>query len=450
MVRQIEHVLACVLVGALAALAAPALAQAAAPLDASPSAPQTFAIHGQVTFVDQANLAFRSPYVGPNSLDPRAKGRETADLTLYVGLSPWRGGEIWINPEIDQGFGLSNTLGVAGFPSGEAYKVGKADPYVRLQRFFFRQTVDLGGETKSVDPDLNQLGRTQTANRLVFTIGKFGVPDVFDTNTYAHDPRGDFLNWALIDTGTFDYAADAWGYTYGAAAEWYAGRWTLRAGAFNLSTVPNSETLESNFSQFQLVGEVEERHQLGGHPGALRVTAFLSRGRMGSFDDAVRLARATGQPADITAVRRYQGRDGVGLTLEQEVADGLGVFARAGVGDGNVEPYEFSDIDETFAAGLSMNGKRWGRPKDTFGLAGVVNGISGAHQRFLAAGGTGILVGDGKLPHPGPEAIVETYYDIAVVHKAHLSLDYQFVTNPAYNRDRGPVSIFAARVHDEF
>jgi high affinity Mn2+ porin len=407
-------------------------------------------MHGQATFVNQATFAFRSPYRGPNSLDPSTRGRETADVTLYAGVRLWPGMEAWINPEIDQGFGLSNILGVAGFPSGEAYKVGMAKPYFRLQRLFVRQTIDLGGERENVEADLNQLAGTRTANRLVITAGKFGVPDIFDTNQYAHDPRADFLNWSLIDAGGFDYAADAWGYTVGAAAEWYVGRWTLRGGLFNLSQVPNSEHLEYDFSQFQGVAEIEERHQLRGRPGKLKITAFLSRGRMGAFDDAVALSQATGQPADISAVRRYRSRSGASFNLEQEVADGVGVFARGGVAGGDVEPYEFSDIDRTLAAGVSIKGQRWGRPRDTFGVAAVVNDISRVHQRFLATGGMGILVGDGKLPHPGPEQILETYYDLAAFGPMHLTFDYQLVNHPAYNRDRGPVSVVTARVHAQF
>ena len=457
MAWTLDQLLACAAFGLVATLGSPVAARTATSGDApaapapadQPARPEDWAVHGQFTFVNQGDLAFRSPYSGPNSLAP-AQSRETTDATLYAGVRLWSGAELWIDPEIDQGFGLSNTLGVAGFPSGEAYKVGRAEPYFRLQRLFVRQTIDLGGESQTVDPDLNQLGGTQSANRLVITIGKLGVPDIFDNNTYAHDPRGDFLNWSLIDTGTFDYAADAWGYTYGAAAEWYVGRFTLRGGAFDLSVVPNSETLDPNFSQFQLAGELEERHKFLGRAGKIRITGFLSRGRMGSFADAVQVAEATGQPADIAAVRRYQGRGGVSFNLEQEVADGLGVFARAGTANGGVEPYEFADIDRTLAAGVSLNGKRWGRSNDTIGLAGVVNGISKEHELYLALGGTGILVGDGRLPHPGSEQILETYYDLAAYGPAHISLDYQFVANPAYNRDRGPVSIFAARLHTQF
>jgi len=414
------------------------------------AAAQTWAVHGQATFVDQGTAAFHSPYRGPNSLDPGMRGRETADVTLYLGFRPWSGAEAWVDPEIDQGFGLSNTLGVAGFPSGEAYKVGKSTPYAKLPRLFLRQTIDLGGAREAVDADLNQMRGARTADRLVITIGKFGVTDIFDANTLAHDPRHDFLNWSVIDTGSFDYAADAWGYTYGAAVEWYVGRWTLRAGVFDLSTIPNTTSLERDFSEFQAVVEIEERHNIGGRDGKLEITGFVSRGRMGKFSDAIRLAEATGQPASIAAVRRYQSRPGISFNLEQDVTDDLGVFAHGGVDDATKETYEFTDIDRTLAIGASMKGRRWSRPGDTVGLALVANDISRVHEQFLDAGGLGILVGDGKLPHPGTEAIVETYYDVPVQKVAHVSLDYQVVNNPGYNRDRGPVSIFAVRLHAQF
>ncbi len=413
-------------------------------------AAQGFAIHGQTTFDAQGNLAFASPYAGPNSLPAIAEGRETWDATFYAGFKPWRGAEIWIDPEIDQGFGLHDTLGVAGFPSGEAYKVGKSAPYFRLQRLFLRQTVDLGGESSAVGPDLNQLAGSKTVDRLVITLGKFNVTDVFDTNTLAHDPRHDFLNWALIDAGTFDYAADAWGYTAGAAAEWYSGSWVLRAGLFDLSDVPNSTRLDSGFGQFQLEGEIEKDYQFGGHAGLVKLTGFLSRGRMGEFSDAIALAAASGAPPNVALVRRYQGRGGLSFDLQQQVTPALGVFARGGWAGGAVEPYEFSDIDQTISGGISVNGRAWGRSGDTFALGGVVNGISKIHQQYLAFGGLGILIGDGQLPHPGQEDIAETYYDAAVGKFLHLAFDYQLVVNPAYNRDRGPVSILAARLHAQF
>jgi high affinity Mn2+ porin len=407
-----------------------------------------FAFHAQATYVNQYDPPFKAPYSGRNSLAANI-GRETLDVTLYAGVRLWDGAEAWVNPEIDQGFGLSGSVGVAGFPSGEAYKVGADYPYTRLHRAFLRQTIDLGGEVQKVDAGLNQFSGSQTSDRLVFTIGKFGVVDIFDTNKYAHDPRGDFLNWTILDTGTFDYAADAWAYTVGAAAEWYQGQWTLRGGVFDLSTTPNQTALDPTFQQFQWVGEIERRYVLWEQPGKLAITGFLTRGRMGSFQDAIQLAALTGQPADIAAVRRYNSRGGISMNLEQQLMPNVGLFIRAGIADGTKEPYEFTDVDRTVAAGLSVSGKQWGRDEDTFGLAGVINSISSVHQAFLNAGGLGILVGDGQLPNPGSEKILETYYSFPVF-SSRVTLDYQLIVNPAYNRDRGPVSVLGLRVHTQY
>ncbi len=414
------------------------------------AASQEFAFHIQATSVSQYHPAFTSPYRGAQSLDPGSTGRTTNDVTAYIGLRPWAGAEVWINPEIDQGFGLSDTVGVAGFPSGEAYKVGEQTPYLKLPRAFLRQTVDLGGGSQPADADLNALGGPRAANRIVITVGKFSVVDVFDTNRYAHDPRGDFLDWALIDTGTFDYAADAWGFTYGAAAEWYQGPWTLRAGLFDLSKVPNSPALDPSFGQFQSIGELERRYQLAGRPGALRITGFLTRGRMGDLGQALDQARLDGGPPSLAAVRRYASRGGVSLNFEQQISDDLGLFARAGVADGRKEVFEFTDIDDTAAAGVSLNGNRWGRPDDVIGLAGVVNEISSLRRAYLDAGGLGLLIGDGRLPHAGPETIIETNYDWAAMKGLNLTIDYQFIANPAYNEDRGPVSVLGARLHLQY
>jgi high affinity Mn2+ porin len=415
---------------------------------AAPPDDQRYAFHVQSTFVQQFHPGFTSPYRGTNSLDPGARGAETFDLTLYAGVRPWRGGEIWINPEVDQGFGLSDTEGLAAFPNGEGAKVGRRDPYLRLARLFLRQTWDLGGERSKVEPDLNVLGGSQTADRVVLTVGKFSVVDVFDNNSFAHDPRHDFMNWAIIDTATFDYAADAWGYTVGASAELYEGKWVWRAGLFDLSDVPNSTRLEPGFQEFQGVGEIERDYGSDEHAGKLRVTGFVSYGRMGTYADALAVGAATDTTPSMDAVRQFRTRTGIGLNWEQGLTKNLGVFARAGWAQGNVEPYEFTDIDATFAAGLSLRGARWGRPDDIWGLAGEVASISSIHRGYLAAGGLGILVGDGQLPHYGPEQAVETYYSLPLGKHAYLTGDYQLFVNPAFNRDRGPVvSVFGLRLH---
>lgn len=408
------------------------------------------AFHGQTTIVGQGNFKFRAPYGGANSFNGTGEIRETIDVTFYAGFRPWRGAELWINPEVDQGFGLRNTLGAAGFPSAEAYKVGKKSPYLRLPRLFLRQAIDLGGDSEAAAADLNQLAGSRATNRIVLTVGKFGVTDIFDNNKYAHDPRHDFLNWSVVDAGSMDYAADAWGYTYGGAAELYKGRYTLRVGLFDLSTVPNSVDLETGFRQFQGVAEIEERHTVHGHPGAIRFTGFASRGNMGLLNDAVAYAQTHGTPVDPVPVRRFNTSLGVSLNAEQEITDTVGVFARVGVGNGRFESFEFTDIDRTVTAGVAIKGAGFGRADDTIGVAGVINGATAARRRFLDAGGLGVLIGDGKLPHPGDEYIAEAYYDHAVYKSFHLTLDGQIIGNPGYNRDRGPVPLLAIRAHVQF
>ena len=264
----------------------------------------TFGVHGQFTYVEQNTSGFNAPYRGPNSLSPNS-GAETTDATLYLGARLWQGAEAWLNGELDQGHGLDNTLGVAGFPSGEAYKVGKNQPYLRLQRAFVRQTFNLQGDSEQVEAAANQLRGSQSNDRVVITVGKFSVVDIFDTNRYAHDSRGDFLNWTAIDTGTFDYAADAWGYTAGAAIEWYTHSWTLRGGLFDLSDVPNSVHLEPGFHEFQVDLELEHRHEIAGRAGRVLLTAFESRGRMGLLDEAIAVAANSGEPVDIEIGRAH-------------------------------------------------------------------------------------------------------------------------------------------------
>ena len=438
---------------------------AAAPIvtkaSAAPSADQ-LSLSGQNTFVWQGYPAIRSPFQGANSLPSGGMGRETYDLTLFAGARLWRGAELWVDPEIDQGHGLAETHGVAGFPSGEAYKLGADYPYARVQRYFIRQTIDLGGETQKIDADVNQLAQSTTENRLVLWIGKFSIVDLFDTNKYANNPKTDFMNWALINAGTFDYAGDAWGYTYGAAAEWYQGHFTVRAGAFDLSASPagggnNAQAygLDPTFQQFELVGEIEERHELWGQPGKLKVTGYLERGNIGTFSNAILLSQMPGplfgDATDaLAAVRQYQSRPGVSLNLEQQINDSLGVFARAGWADGTKEPWDFTDIDRTVQAGVSISGKSWNRPDDTIGIAGIINGLDPAHQAYFAAGGLGILVGDGALTNYGLEQILETYYSYAISPTMKVSFDYQFIANPNYNADRGPVNVFAGRFHSTF
>ncbi len=417
--------------------------------DAAAPEPEDFSFHAQFTNVTQYHPRFTSPYRGPNSLDPGHRGDETVDLTLFFGARLWEGGEVYADPEVDQGFGLSNTLGVAGFPNGEAYKVGKADPYVRLHRAFFRQTIALGGNIEPIAPDQNQLGGSRTADNIVITVGKFSLTDMFDTNSYAHDPKSDFLNWSIIDAGAFDYGADAWGYIYGGAVEWNQSWWSLRGAVNDLSRIPNTTKLVRGFGQFALNAEAEERHKLFGQPGKFKVLFFDNFGKMANYLDAIRLSAGTGNPPDLVDARRFQSRPGGAVNFEQQLLPDLGVFARASYNDGTKEAFEFTDINASLSGGLSLKGTRWHRSNDTFGLAGVVNALSPEARKFFAAGGMGILIGDGQLPNYGTEKIIETYYKASLIDGVAVSFDYQYISNPAYNSDRGPVSVFGFRVHAE-
>jgi high affinity Mn2+ porin len=425
--------------------------------------PDEVNFHGQTTFTWQGYPAMRSAFSGPNSLPSSGEGRETTDATLYAGIRLWQGAEFWVNPEIDQGFGIGNAHGVAGYTSGEAYKLGFSDPYARVQRYFVRQTINLGGDSQKIDADINQFEESVTANRLVLWVGKFAAVDIFDTNKFANNPKSDFLNWSVINAGTFDYAGDAWGYSYGAAAEWYQGDWTVRGGVFDMSQVPAETSapitalaygLDPTFDQFQMIGELERRYELGGQPGVIKITGYVTRGRMASFQDAIDVWLTSPAGTDINnvtaAVRKYQSKPGVSLNLTQQITDDVGLFARAGWADGHVEPWDFTDIDQTGQLGLSIAGKKWGRPDDTIGIVGVVNHIDGVHQAWLNDGGLGVLVGDGALPNPGLEEIFETYYSYALTSSVKLTADYQFINNPGYNTDRGPANVFAGRVHWQF
>ena len=418
-----------------------------ASIDSSPF--ENWAIHGQFTNVTQHHPSFISPYSGQNSLIFNGRTEETSDLTLYAGLHIWPDAELWINPEVDQGFGLSNAVGLAGFSSGEAYKIGENTPYLRIPRAFLRQVIPLGKSQERITSAANQLADYKSIDNVTLTIGKFAVTDIFDTNTYAHDPRLEFLNWSVIDAGAFDYAADAWGFTYGTAVELTQTSWTLRSGIFQLSKVPNGKITGIDFSQFMFVNEIEKRYRCNGHPGKLKILVFANHGYMADYRDALRLAQFKNDIPDVSLVRLSNWRPGVSINLEQELTSDLGAFARASVNDGSKEAYEFTDINRSLSLGLVLKGNRWGREKDTFGIAAVVNSLSNDARKYFEDGGIGILIGDGNM-HYGDEKIVEAYYSATLNEHLTLSLNYQHVNDPAYNHDRGPVSIFGIRLHVEF
>ena len=356
-----------------------------------------WALNGQITNITQKHSDFIAPYNGAQSLNSHGRTEETTDITLMLGMRLWTGAEVWATSEIDQGFGFGNTLGLAGFSNGGAYKVGSNTPYLRFPKLFIRQVIDLSGESIPIAAGPNQLAGSLAANNLTFTVGKFSVTDIFDTNSYAHDPRADFLNWSVIGAGSYDYAADSWGYTWGGSVEWAQDWWTLRGGFFQLSPKPNGKIVRINFGENSTNLELEMRHVWSDHPGKIKLLAWINQGNMASYNDAVLYGQQTNTAPAVDSVRRYSSRPGVVLNMEQELSSNVGVFARASANRGDKETYEFTDINQSISAGLMIQGDRWTRHDDSIGIALVENRISRQAQNYFAAGGLGVLIGDEKF-----------------------------------------------------
>jgi high affinity Mn2+ porin len=341
---------------------------------------------------------------------------------------------------------LSNSTGVAAFPNNEAFRLGSTEPTFFVPRIFVRQTIGLSAD--SVPPDGDPLRFTEPLprERLTITVGKFSVWDVFDDNRYAHDARTQFLNWAHVGAGAFDYAADARGWTYGAAAEWENGTWGVRAGAFQVARRVNGLFMDPGVTRaWQVIGQVDRFYEIGGRPGAVRLIYGASRTRQSQWGELFRNGFETfdRNPSG------YRLKHNAALNLEQELADGLGVFARLSWNDGRTQNWMFTEMDRAVSAGLSLRGLRWERPADTVGLAANLGWISEGRRRYLEAGGIGFITGDGRLSY-GPEWVTELYYDARVAPGLNVALNYQLVVNPAYNNDRGPVNIFALRLRTAF
>lgn len=414
-----------------------------------------FSLHGQTTFVNQGVTGFRAPYRGPQSLVPD-QAQATTTATLFLGLKLFEGTELYYNPEFSQGFGLSRTLGVAGFVNGEAQKAGAPFPKLRSNRYFVRQTFGLGGETEAVPDGPNSIAGTRDVERITVIAGKFALGDFFDGNVYAHDPRVDFMNWGLWASAAWDFPANLPGFTQGVMVEYNRADFAVRAAYTQVPKEPSSDVLDPRvFERAGAVIEFEERHTLPllDQPGRLRLGLFSNVGNTANFRQVVALTQS-GAFADINtaaaATREPRRKSGAYLNLEQALTADLGLFARASVNDGRNESLSFTDIDGSVSGGLSLKGTAWGRPQDTIGLGAAANRISPSHRAYFANGGLGLLIGDGRLDRYAPERAVEVYYALNLTKAVTMSFDYQHVENPAYNRDRGPADFIGTRLHTDF
>lgn len=404
-------------------------------------------VYGQTTYLPQAYPGFRAPYSGANSLTPAPQVQATWSNSLYLNARLWDGGEVYFNPELLQGFGFNNTVGLGGFSNGEAQKSNFPAPRFNPSRLYLRQTWGFGGEQETLESGPSQLGGKADVSRLTVQAGKFAVVDVFDGNAYAKDPRRDFMNWSIWAPGAFDYAADKVGLTYGVTAELNQKAWALRAGYFLTDAESNSDNFDMKvFQRGNYVLEFETRYSLFSQPGKFRTIAWLNSAFSGSYRDTLN------NPAfnlDISQTREGRIKYGYVFNIEQAITKDIGVFGRWSWNDGKTEIMAFTDIDASLSFGTSIKGTSWGRPDDVVGIGSAFNALSRDHRDFIAAGGLGILIGDGQLNYR-QEKIFETYYAMAVNKQFTVTADYQLIVNPAYNADRGPVSVFSGRLHGEF
>ena len=429
-----------------------ALAQLSAP-EVAAGETQNYDAKFQSTYIWQNKPSFRSPYAGPNSLSGDAEMSYTWTMTAYLGWRPWRGGEFYFNPEGIQGKALSNVTGLGGLSNAELQKSATAQIRFYRARLFYRHTVGLNadakGEKETFESDQNQLAGQADKRRFVLTAGNLSVIDIFGTSEVSGDNRTQFFNWASLNHGHFDYAADARGYSWGIAGELHWDDWSLRAGRFTQPRVSNGLRTDYRIARHhgdQL--EVERRHALGGQPGTVKLLVFRNVSSMASFRDALNAA-APGVVPVLEFSRQRQAKAGWGVMLEQSISADLRLLARGGAHDGKTESFSFTQIDRSMYLAASLKGSRWGRAQDNVGVALARHGLSADHRNFLAAGGSGFFLGDGRLNY-GTEQIIEAYYSWVPAKGASVSFDWQHVRNPGYNRDRGPVNIGAVRLHVEF
>lgn len=410
----------------------------------------------QTTYNWQSHPAYAAAYSGPNSISADREKMYTLTATAFFGFRPWQDGEIYFNPEAAQGVPFStNLVGLGGFTNGEITRAAGTNPVFYRQRLFLRQTWNQGGGTEKVEADLNQLAGAVDKNRFVLTVGNFSTLDVFDPNSYAKDPRTQFMNWGNWTYAAYDYAADARGFGWGFAAEWYQDDWVLRLGRMSGPQQPNGLPVDLALGKhYGDQVEVEHAHTLGDQPGKIRVLAWRNRAVTASFEDALNWLNAHpgqyGDPRALIAARNGEKiKYGLGINVEQAISDNAGFFLRAMKADGRTETYAFTEVDSSLSTGLAFKGAPWGRAEDTLGLSLARNTISADRRRFLEAGGTSFFIGDGGL-HYRPEAIFEGYYSLKANKSIWLTADYQRVQNPAYNADRGAISVYAFRFHAEF
>ena len=429
-------------------------------------------VYGQFTFIWGGKASFPALYTNlngsPNSLLPKAEDSFTGTATFYAGASPWRGGEVYFVPEILSERPLSQLKGLgAAIQDFELQKGGGTKPTIYVSRAYFRQTFGLGGKPVVKESGQQQLGTTYTSRRLVFIAGNFSILDFFDKSAFDIDPRQGFLNLAFMTYAAYDFAADARGYSWGGITEFYWDDWAVRFGRITPPKLPNQ--LPIDFRLLKFYGdqvELEHKHQIHDHEGTLRLLAYRNRENIGRFSDAVAAFKADPQKnattctsfnygsanasaPDLCWARKPNVKAGLGVFGEQYIAKDVGVFSRAMIADGKTEVDAYTSTDRSASFGVLAKGSLWSRPQDVTGVAFNLGWISNAHAEYLRLGGIDAFIGDGNI-NPAPERALDAFYSFNYRQWLWFTGDYQRVTNPAFNADRGPVNIFSLRLHGEF
>jgi high affinity Mn2+ porin len=413
----------------------------------------------EATTITQAAPSFDAPYAGPKSFqnDGSENAKTTLLTTIFFGARLWKGAWISVQPEFSGGSGVGGGQGIAGFPNQDVLRVPSIGGKPYIARFFVQQTIPLGdpaaGEPEAPSKPEEKFSPggahlyAASGRRLEITFGKIALPDIFDGNDVSGEAHHRLMNWALVNNGAWDFAADTRGYTWGLALALEGGPVAVRAGAFAMPEIANGVELDHQFREAHAENLEVEWDFDPAHAGAVRFLSFLNHARMGSYADSLASAASTNTVPDITATREAgRTKYGFGLNAERKVGGDVSLFSRAGWNDGANESFAYTEIDRTVSVGASHSGKPWGRPEDVLVGAVVVNGLSDPHRRYIEAGGVGFQIGDGRLNY-GLEWVAELDYAARLTDGVSVGLDVQYVVDPGYNKDRGPIAVYGLRVH---
>ena len=411
-------------------------------------------ISGQANVIFQAHPGFTAKYSGPHSLDSTAELATSSVTTLYTGYEFSSSLELLFDVEGVQGGGISDALGLAGFTNLDVVRNPSLGLTPYIARALVHKVIALShaSEANERNPIVSIFTKLPE-RRLEFRVGKFSAADYFDVNSAGSDSHLQFMNWVADNNGSYDYAADTRGYTFGAIAEYQDRGWGLRFGEMLMPKVANGPDLDANLArarsenvELELRPELRKKRQT-----VMRFLSYVNHANMGSYREANQafLAGVDATP-DITAHRK-QGRIkyGFGFNFEQELTDNTRIFGRAGWDEGQNESFAYTEVNQSLEVGGDWRPRRLHRQQDKVGLALMTQGISRVHQQYLALGGQGFLLGDGRLNY-AREDIVEGYYTAQIRHGMYAGPDLQWIAHPGYNQDRGPITVLSLRLHLEF